>query len=156
MFKLIRLLAGIGLAAAILVGSNLLAKTGEGDVLGAWVTQKGESKITIYKCGKNSKFYCGKITWLKEPLYPAADAEAGKPKRDRENPDPAQQNRRIMGLNLVWGFNWDGEKWSDGKIYNPENGKTYSCFMELVAPNKLKVKGYIGFSLFGEERYWTR
>jgi uncharacterized protein (DUF2147 family) len=126
------------------------------DVLGAWVTQKGNSKVTIYKCGKSKDKFCGKITWLKEPNYPADDKMAGQAKVDRENPDASKHTRPIMGLNLVWGFKFDGSKWVDGKIYNPEDGKTYSCFMELESPNKLKVRGYVGVSLLGKTVHWTR
>ena len=126
------------------------------DVLGSWLTQKGNSKVTIFKCGKAKDKFCGRITWLKEPNYAAGDKDAGKPKVDRENPDASKRSRPIMGMNLVWGFKFDGDKWVDGKIYNPEDGKTYSCFMELVAPNKLKVRGYVGVSLLGKTVHWTR
>ena len=146
-------------ATAIVLGFAFLSPAyaaNADDVLGAWLTQKGNSKVTIYKCGKNNDRFCGRITWLKEPNYPAGDPEAGQPKHDRENPDASQRSRAIMGMNLVWGFKFDGEKWSEGKIYNPEDGKTYSCYMELVAPNKLKVRGYVGVSLLGKAVEWTR
>lgn len=126
------------------------------DVLGAWVTQKGNSRVTIFKCGKAKDKFCGRITWLKEPNYAAGDAMAGKPKVDRNNPDASKRTRPIMGMNLVWGFKWDGSKWSGGKIYNPEDGKTYSCFMELVGNKKLKVRGYVGVALLGKTVHWTR
>jgi uncharacterized protein (DUF2147 family) len=28
----------------------------------------------------------------------------------------------------------------DGKILNPANGNTYSCYIELVGPDKIKIK----------------
>jgi hypothetical protein len=45
--------------------------------------------------------------------------------------------------------------WSQGKIYDPKNGKTYSCKMTLEG-NELKVRGYVGFSLLGRTTVWTR
>jgi uncharacterized protein (DUF2147 family) len=45
--------------------------------------------------------------------------------------------------------------WEDGKIYDPKNGKTYSCKMTLEG-NELKVRGYVGFSLLGRTTVWTR
>ncbi len=125
-------------------------------ILGAWLTEKGESKITIFKCGKDQDRVCGRITWLKEPNYPAHDKEAGKPKHDRENPDESKKGRPHMGMNNIWGFKYDGEKWSDGKFYYIEEGKTYNCTMELETPNRLKVKGYIGMSLLGKTWKWSR
>jgi uncharacterized protein (DUF2147 family) len=32
---------------------------------------------------------------------------------------------------------------------DPENGKTYKCYITLEEKNKLKLWGYIGFSLIG-------
>ena len=129
---------------------------GPDDILGEWLTQDADSKILIFKCGKNKDQFCGKIIWLKEPNYPATDKEAGKPKHDRENPDASKRDRPIMGMFLVWGFKYDDGEWVDGKIYNPREGKTYSCKMTLEAPNKLKVRGFIGVSLLGKTVYWSR
>jgi uncharacterized protein (DUF2147 family) len=55
------------------------------------------------------------------------------------------------------GFQYDnGNKWDDGKIYNPKDGKTYSCYMKVLNANTMEVKGYIGFSLIGKSQTWTR
>jgi uncharacterized protein (DUF2147 family) len=56
----------------------------------------------------------------------------------------------------AWAFKFDGKKWSDGKFYRSEDGKTYTCFMELESANRLKVRGYVGVSLLGRTEYWTR
>ena len=50
----------------------------------------------------------------------------------------------------------DGNEWSGGTILDPRNGKVYKSYVELVKPNKLKVRGYIGLSLFGKTTYWER
>ena len=125
-------------------------------VLGQWVTADGKAKVEIVKDGD---VYDGRIVWLKEPLYPADDAQgmAGKPKVDRKNPDPALQNRPIIGLPLVQGFKYDGDNvWVDGTIYDPDSGKLYSCKMTLMMDGRLKVRGYVGISLFGRTEIWTR
>jgi len=44
----------------------------------------------------------------------------------------------------------------DGKILDPASGNTYSCYIELESPDKLKLRGYIGFSLLGRTQYWFR
>jgi uncharacterized protein (DUF2147 family) len=49
-----------------------------------------------------------------------------------------------------------GNKWEDGKIYDPNNGKKYSCNMKLKDNNTLEIRGYIGISLFGRTEVWTR
>ena len=50
----------------------------------------------------------------------------------------------------------DGDEYNSGTILDPENGETYKCYVELVSESKLKVRGYIGFSLFGRTQYWIR
>ncbi|MCB1318417.1 MAG: DUF2147 domain-containing protein [Leptospiraceae bacterium] len=142
------------LALASLALLSPLQAAGPDDYLGTWTTQSGKSRVLLFKCQGDK--LCGKIVWLSEPNYPAGDAEAGQPKHDRNNPDASKRDRPIQGMFLVWGFTWDGEKWEDGHIYNPEDGKTYSCYMELEAPNRLKVRGYVGFSALGKTVYWTR
>ncbi|RZK99674.1 MAG: DUF2147 domain-containing protein, partial [Hymenobacter sp.] len=58
---------------------------------------------------------------------------------------------------FMQGFSYDGDdKWDNGKIYDPESGKTYSCYMKLESANTMEVKGYIGFSLIGKSQTWTR
>jgi uncharacterized protein (DUF2147 family) len=121
----------------------------EADILlGIWYNGEKDAKIEIYHCGNK---YCGKIIWLKEPN------ENGAPKIDDENPDVKLQQRPIMGLNILTDFIYSGEKtWEDGQIYNPRDGKTYSCYLALQDDGSLKVRGFIGFSLIGKTQYWTR
>ena len=117
-------------------------------IIGEWYTDSEKSIVEIQKCDYT---YCGKITWLKEPTY-----EDGTEKIDKENPNPSKRNTPIIGLTIVQGFRYKGKnKWGDGKIYDPENGKTYSCKMKLEN-NKLKVRGFIGISLIGRTTVWKK
>lgn len=123
----------------------------ENRVVGTWLTQYGDSKVTI-KQNSNGKFF-GEISWLKEPN------RNGKPKLDDKNPDAKLQSRPIMGLVILDGFNYekDDKEWIDGKIYDAKEGKTYKCLMWFEDNiDQLHVKGYIGFSLIGKQVLWTR
>ena len=114
---------------------------------GLWET--GESHIEVYHCGE---LLCGRIVALDEPLD-----LAGNPKVDRNNPDPALRARPIMGMDLVSGFSRKSDrKWVGGTIYDPRDGKTYKCKMTLKKDGTLKVRGYVGVSLFGKTVVWTR
>lgn len=66
---------------------------------------------------------------------------------DRNNPDPALRTRSLTGLVILSysGFS-GGNKWTGGKIYDPSNGKTYSCNLQLKTNGVLEVRGYIGVS----------
>lgn len=133
------------------------------DILGTWLNEEGTGKIEIFKKGDE---YFGKLIWLKEPNYSQKDVDdnehplvkLGAPKVDFKNPDESKQSTPLMGLLLLRNFKYDidQEEWSGGRIYDPKNGKDYKCYMQLVETNKLKVRGYIGFSLLGRTTYWTR
>ena len=128
----------------------------EDKILGLWNTQENDCKIEIFKSGGK---YCGRIVWLKEPLYPADDdgGMAGRPVVDRENPNPSLRSRPLIGLQLIEGFTYIGKNvWEKGTIYDPDNGKTYKGKMILSAPNRLEVRGFIGIPLLGATSIWTR
>jgi uncharacterized protein (DUF2147 family) len=129
---------------------------GPDDILGVWNNQEKDAKIEIYKCGSAC---CGKVVWLKEPVYPV-DSQEGVPgteKLDHNNPAPALRKRPVMGLEIMHGFTFDGGNlWKNGKIYDPKNGKTYSGRIKLVSPDRLDLRGYIGISLIGRTSAWTR
>lgn len=116
-------------------------------VIGTWLTGSGKGKVQIYKEGDK---YNGKIVWLKEPTY-----EDGKPKMDKHNPDKTKQATPTLGLNMLKGFIFDGDKWSSGTIYDPENGKTYSCKITW-REGKLDVRGFMGISLIGRTDTWFK
>ena len=75
---------------------------------------------------------------------------------DSKNPDESLKARKLMGLQILSGFRYAGdETWEAGKIYDPKNGKTYSCKMRLEGEN-LKIRGFIGISLLGRTTVWSR
>lgn len=117
------------------------------DIVGVWWTEEKDGKVEIYQVG--DLFY-GKLIWMDEPT------ENGRPKRDEENPDPELRQRPIKGITLLKKLEFDDGEWEDGEIYDPESGDTYSCHIEMESKNRLKLRGYIGFSLVGRSTYWTR
>jgi uncharacterized protein (DUF2147 family) len=54
------------------------------------------------------------------------------------------------------GFEFTGKSWEDGTIYDPNNGKTYSCTIKIKKANELEIRGFIGISLLGRTTVWTR
>ncbi len=131
------------------------AATGD-DIAGVWYNQVKDAKIEIFKCGEA---YCGKIIWLKEPNYPqgSTDGTPGTPKLDHNNPDAALKKVPMMGLQIAHGFQYSGgNHWKNGKIYDPNNGKTYSSKMTLVSPTQLDLRGFVGVSLLGRTDNWSK
>ncbi len=120
---------------------------------GTWYNEEKTSTIEITK-GSDGK-YAGKINWLETPN------ENGKPKVDDENPDPKLATRPIMGLQIVKNFkyNADKEQWQEGRIYDPDNGKTYDCYAWFEDGNfkNLYIKGYVaGIKALGRKTIWTK
>lgn len=141
---------GVAVAAFVLLAAagGLQAQTRADDVLGVWQTHGDKpARIEIYHSADG---YDGKIVYLQYPT------ENGKPMTDRHNPDRTAQQRPILGLNILNAFRFDKDEWTDGHVYDPESGKTYSCTMTLKDANTLKVRGYVGFSWIGRTEVWTR
>ncbi len=127
---------------------SLSAKAQTDKIEGLWYNDVKSGKILIYK-QSNGKFY-GKVVWLREPL------KNGKPKVDELNQDEKLRSRPRLGLPVLADFVKDGDdKYTDGTIYDPNNGKTYSCTITYKGKT-LAIRGYIGISLFGRTTTWSR
>ncbi len=131
----------------IFIGITVVAKAQTDPIEKVWYNQEKTAKIQVYKA-KDGRFY-GKMVWLKEPL------ENGKPKVDKENPDEKKRNTPLIGLILLRGLEKDGDNgYDNGKIYDPKNGKTYSCKITHKG-NTLDLRGFVGISLIGRTSTWT-
>ncbi|RZK53810.1 MAG: DUF2147 domain-containing protein, partial [Pedobacter sp.] len=93
------------------------------DILGRWLNSSGEGQIEIFKKGDK---YFGKLVWIKDP-----NDEKGKPRLDVKNPNTSLRTKPILGLEIVKDFVFEDEKWTDGKVYDPKTGKSYSGNMSL-------------------------
>ena len=136
-------------AVMLLAGLTAHAQSKADDILGVWWNAEKTSKIEVYKNG--DKFF-GKIIHLEEP-----NDASGKPKVDKDNPEAKLRNRPLKGLVILNGLKHDGgADYTDGQIYDPKSGKTYSANAKLVNKNKLDLRGYVGISLIGRTSTWTR
>jgi uncharacterized protein (DUF2147 family) len=117
-------------------------------IKGEWITADGDGLI--------------EIQWQDEQLSgviagSVSDPERAKPTRyDDLNPDPDLRERPLLGLAIFTNLLPSGNNKWKGQVYDPNTGKTYQCTLTLVDANTLKLRGYIGFSLLGKTRMWTR
>lgn len=136
----------IAVTAALLSATSALAQ-GAAEPNGVWLTQAGDARVKISKCGGG---ICGVIVGLKEPIDPAT----GKPQVDDKNPNPALKKRPMIGLALFSAMQRvAANKWS-GQIYNADDGGTYASSISVVGPDTLRVDGCVGALCGGET--WTR
>ena len=73
-----------------------------------------------------------------------------------DNCEGENKNKPIIGLVIIKDIKQKDGVYEDGTILDPESGDVYKCYLELIEENKLKVRGYIGFSLLGRTQYWLR
>ena len=113
------------------------------DIIGLWDTRDG-AHVEIYE--REGQYY-GKFVWFyDEPPAGGIDAE---------NPDPELRGRSLLGTDFILRFEFDGKKWKNGRMYNPENGKEYKADIELKN-GVLKVRGWVGIRLLGRTVEWVR
>ena len=136
------------LAATMALAATPVSAETNADPTGVWLTEAGDAKIHVSKCGSG---ICGTIVWLKTPIDPAT----GRPQVDDKNRDPALAHRPVIGINIFKGLKSVADrKWS-GRIYNADDGKTYTSDITLAGPRKLKVRGCVMAVLCGGE-IWTK
>lgn len=128
------------------LGSFMLAQS----PVGVWKTiddetGKAKSHVQIYE--QNGDLY-GKVIKILTP---------GKENAVCTGCSGANKNKPINGLVILEKVKKVGKnKWDNGTILDPNKGKTYSVSIELKDANKLKLRGYMGFSLLGRTQYWER
>lgn len=104
------------------------------EVTGRWYTPDERSIIEIYDCGDGSP--CGRVDWiapLEDNLF-----------TDDHNEDPELRGRPLEGVILLQGFRQGKSNWTNGTIYNPENGHTYRSKLRRRDDGSLEVQGCMG------------
>jgi uncharacterized protein (DUF2147 family) len=118
-------------------------------IVGKWKTiddktGKAKSIVEIYE--KSGKFY-GKVVEIIDASR-RNDLCIGCSGEDTNKP--------VLGITVIKGLSKDGEEYNSGKILDPKNGNLYKCLIMIEGKDKLKVRGYIGFSLMGRTQNWYR
>jgi uncharacterized protein (DUF2147 family) len=115
-------------------------------IVGEWCTQAEENRppgrVRFVRADDGT--YTGIISWSSEP------------KNDVHNKDPKLRDRPLVGTVLMWHLRYDDGEYVDGRVYNPEDGGTYRVNVEVLSPESLKVRGFLGISLFGQTKVWSR
>ena len=108
-------------------------------------TKKAQSLVTIWEEEGQLK---GRIDELLNPESKGTLCDKCEGER---------KDQPIEGMTFIWNMSKDGDRYEDGKILDPASGKIYSANMELIEEgSKLKVRGYIGFSLLGRTQVWVK
>ena len=106
---------------------------------GEWVTADRSAVVRIAPCGRNM---CGRIVRVLAQGVPSADVH---------NPHRALRGRPLVGVAVLSNFNSAG---SGGRIYNPQNGRSYGGTIRLDPDGTLKVTGCV--LVVCRSQTWTR
>lgn len=120
-------------------------------IIGEWETYDDESgkKTSVVEIYKENNKYFGKIVNLYEDPKDPKDSVCEECKGEN-------RDKPVIGLIIIENLKKEEDEFNSGTILDPKNGKTYKCQIELIENNKLKLRGYIGISLFGRTQYWIR
>lgn len=136
---------------ALLFSSSLLALSTP-SIVGKWETIDGKTKkpSSIILIQPEGSLYVGKIV--------KTFGGTSEKKLDRcVACHGGRKNHPIIGLKLIENMQCLPNYCRGGTILDPRDGKIYKATMRLVnGGQQLKVRGYIGISLFGKTVVWNR
>ena len=141
--KVTLLLACFGLVTALPAAS----------VLGLWKTvdektHRVRSIVRIWEVG-------GKLKGKVEKGFPLPGEDPNEP--CSKCPEPFKDKPKI-GLEFLWGFERDGDRWVNGSVLDPDEGKIYRCELTPAADGKsMRIYGYIRVIFkIGRSQTWLR
>lgn len=111
-------------------------------IVGEWWTQGKDARVEFSRA--------------RDGTYLGVLRHGGRARRDVHNPDPARRNRPLVGSVLMWNLRHEDGEYVDGFVYNPEDGNTYRVKAWLTSARELRVRGFVGISLFGQTHTWSR
>lgn len=138
-----RLILSLSMVVAALLALPAQALAAD-SIAGRWITEDRDAVVEIKQCGNVT---CGRIARF---LITPPD---GADQRDINNPDANLRKRKLLGLPILTQFREDGSKWR-GRIYDPNNGKSYRSVIERKGANTIEVSGCIG--PFCQTQTWRR
>ena len=143
-----KILPNVLLIFLLSFSSLLYGQTINGDkILGKWETAEKDGIFMIYK--KNGKYH-GKMLYGK-----SMKNKDGTLKKDTKNPNTKMKSRTWKGGTFLHNFTFEDGEYTGGKVYDFRSGKSYNAILK-IRNGLLEVRGYVGFSLFGQTVKWHR
>lgn len=145
------------IVSCLFLATTVNAQTHADAITGYWLTTDEEgNQDSIVEISRQGQQFEGHVRWLRYATYPDGDRMQGLSIVDRENPHVGLRNTPVLGMRVLWGLVFDGERWSDGHTYSVRKGKKYRARISLVSPNTIALRGYHGSPLLGKTVHWTR
>ncbi len=115
-------------------------------IIGLWMSSENNLEVEIFKAVGQ---YNARVVWIDDSNDKSRPMNE---RRDKNNPDEKLRNRKIIGLEVMYGLIYDPEQneWNNGKIYDPDSGKEWNAKAWLTKDGILKVRGYWNFEFIGK------
>ena len=118
------------------------------------------SEITIAPCPEG---FCGTLSKIVVPSEGLTEEELAAAQQmdpstftDQRNKDPELRNRPMLGLQILTLYPSTKPNIYDGEIYNPEDGNTYSGYVEMTGPDVARLNGCVLFNVVCKGEDWIR
>lgn len=131
---------------------NVFCQITKDAILGKWMATDKSVAVSVYKEGNSFR---AKVIWFDERLG------SGKPMNSRVdiyNPDISLRHRKIIGMDILEGLQFDTEKqrYENGKIYDASSGRIWDAYVEIKEGNHLCVRGFWKWPWIGKTLYFVR
>jgi uncharacterized protein (DUF2147 family) len=124
---------------SIILSLQAFSQTRGNDLVGYWIT---EDNNAIIKCYNDEGEYFARVIWYgpfkKENLDKLTPSERKK------------TSTRFLNNLVLKNFVFEDNEWSQGKIVQVYEDKTYSAFINEINPNEMKITGYLFFRWLSE------
>lgn len=69
-----------------------------------------------------------------------------------------KKDQPLIGLIFMWDLEYcdKRKRWHSGRILEPESGRDFRCYVEMLDDDHIKVRGYIGIPAVGRTQHWYR
>lgn len=118
-------------------------------LVGVWESEEKNLQIEMFE--NDGKFY-GRMIYFK-----CSTEQIMKTLKDVENPNKNLSGRHLLGLTPVTGLVYHGGNvWDDGKIYDPNSGRTFEARIQLTGQRSAIVRGYWKYRWIGRSMTFYR
>ena len=132
----------------VVIALVALAPSACASLTGAWVTANGEALLQLTPEAEGDGVRVRLLAVASPLLAP------NTPALDSHNPDPALRRRPLAGLHLGV-LEPRGDEY-EGRLYDPESGRTYSVATTARSPSVLRLRAWVGLRVLGRSLLWVR
>jgi uncharacterized protein (DUF2147 family) len=150
MLVLASVLAGAATVHARTAAVGAVAASDVSSPVGIWKTvddKTGQARSLVRIYEKDGKLFAR----IEQSLVPGDEVRTCTKCPDGRKDQP------LIGLEFMRGMTLMDGEYRGGDILDPDSGSIYRCKFRLVdGGTKLKVRGFLGVSLFGRSQTWER